>query len=71
LAGEAEQDIAATPGLADALVLVVGSEGEGLSRLTKDKCDFLASIPISGRVESLNASVAAGVSLYEVSRVRG
>ncbi|GAA3727868.1 23S rRNA (guanosine2251-2'-O)-methyltransferase [Spinactinospora alkalitolerans] len=51
------------------LVVVIGSEGKGLSRLVRETCDVVASIPISG-AESLNASVAAGVSLYEVARRR-
>lgn len=71
LAGEAETDIAATPGLDGPLVLVVGSEGDGLARLTRERCDFLMSIPITSAVESLNASVAAAVALYEISRIRG
>ena len=71
LAGEAEEDITATPGLDGPLVLVVGSEGDGLARLTRERCDSLASIPITSAVESLNASVAAAVALYEISRVRG
>jgi len=69
LAGEADCDIAAAPGLDGPLVIVVGSEGEGLARLTRDNCDTLASIPITG-VESLNASVAASIALYEVARAR-
>jgi 23S rRNA (guanosine2251-2'-O)-methyltransferase len=52
------------------LVLVVGSEGKGLSRLVRDTCDVVVSIPLAGRVESLNASVAAGVVLAEVARQR-
>ncbi|MFI6575420.1 23S rRNA (guanosine(2251)-2'-O)-methyltransferase RlmB [Nocardiopsis sp. NPDC050513] len=52
------------------LVIVVGSEGKGLSRLVREACDVVASIPIGG-AESLNASVAAGVALYEVARRRG
>jgi 23S rRNA (guanosine2251-2'-O)-methyltransferase len=52
------------------LVLVVGSEGEGLSRLVRETCDELAAIPIRSEVESLNAGVAAGIALYEVSRAR-
>jgi 23S rRNA (guanosine2251-2'-O)-methyltransferase len=57
--------------LADApLVLVVGSEGRGLSRLTAQRCDVLARIPMPGNAESLNASVAAGIALYEVARKR-
>jgi len=55
---------------ADPLVLVVGSEGKGLSRLVRQTCDVTVSIPIAGTVESLNASVAAGVALAEVARRR-
>jgi 23S rRNA (guanosine2251-2'-O)-methyltransferase len=54
----------------DPLVLVVGSEGKGLSRLVKQTCDVTVSIPLAGQVESLNASVAAGVVLAEVARQR-
>lgn len=54
----------------DPLVVVLGSEGKGLSRLVKDACDTIASIPISSTVESLNASVAAGISLYAVATAR-
>ena len=54
----------------DPLVLVLGSEGKGLSRLVRQSCDAVASIPISSHVESLNASVAAGISLYAVARAR-
>lgn len=50
--------------------LVVGSEGKGLSRLVRDKCDQIVSIPISASTGSLNAGVAAGVALYEVARTR-
>lgn len=50
--------------------LVIGSEGEGISRLVRDKCDFIASIPMKGNVTSLNASVAAGVLMYEAVRQR-
>lgn len=52
------------------VVLVVGSEGEGLSLLTQRSCDVLVSIPLSGQTPSLNASVAAGMSLYEIYRQR-
>jgi len=52
------------------LVLVVGSEGDGLSRLVRDTCDELVSIPISSEVESLNAGVATGIALYEICRRR-
>ncbi len=52
------------------LVLVVGSEGKGLSRLVRETCDLVVSIPMSAATESLNAGVAAGVALYEVARRR-
>jgi 23S rRNA (guanosine2251-2'-O)-methyltransferase len=52
------------------LGLVMGAEGEGLRRLTRDSCDLLVSIPMAGSVESLNVSVASGVCLYEVRRRR-
>lgn len=58
-------------GLADGpLVLVTGAEGAGLSRLVRETCDQVVSIPISSRVESLNAAVATGIALYEVVSVR-
>lgn len=50
--------------------LVIGSEGEGVSRLVKERCDFVASIPMKGDIDSLNASVAAGVLAYEIVRQR-
>ncbi len=50
--------------------IVIGSEGEGVSRLVKESCDLTASIPVRGEIESLNASVAAGVLAYEVVRQR-
>ncbi|MBR1472339.1 MAG: 23S rRNA (guanosine(2251)-2'-O)-methyltransferase RlmB [Lachnospiraceae bacterium] len=50
--------------------LVIGSEGEGVSRLVKEKCDFRVSIPMEGKLDSLNASVAAGVLAYEIVRQR-
>ena len=50
--------------------LVLGSEGEGVSRLVREKCDFTASIPMFGDIDSLNASVAAGVLAYEIVRQR-
>ena len=50
--------------------LVIGSEGEGVSRLVKEKCDYTISIPMKGKIDSLNASVAAGVLSYEIVRQR-
>lgn len=50
--------------------LVVGNEGEGVSRLIREKCDYVASIPMKGDIDSLNASVAAGVLAYEIVRQR-
>lgn len=50
--------------------LVIGNEGEGVSRLIKETCDFVASIPMKGDIDSLNASVAAGVLAYEIVRQR-
>lgn len=50
--------------------LVIGSEGEGVGRLIKEKCDFVAKIPMFGQVDSLNASVAAGILAYEIVRQR-
>ncbi|GAB2978646.1 23S rRNA (guanosine(2251)-2'-O)-methyltransferase RlmB [Frigoribacterium salinisoli] len=53
------------------LVVVVGSEGKGLSRIVAETCDAIVSIPITGAVESLNAGIAASVTLYEISKLRG
>ncbi len=50
--------------------LVIGNEGDGVSRLVKEKCDFITSIPIKGDIDSLNASVAAGILAYEIVRQR-
>jgi 23S rRNA (guanosine2251-2'-O)-methyltransferase len=50
--------------------LVIGNEGEGVSRLVREKCDYIASIPMKGDIDSLNASVAAGVLAYEIVRQR-
>jgi len=50
--------------------IVVGSEGEGVSRLVKENCDFTVSLPMKGKINSLNASVAAGIVMYEVARQR-
>ncbi len=53
------------------IALVVGSEGKGISRLLKEKCDFMVQIPMVGEIESLNASVAAAIMMYEILRQRG
>lgn len=57
--------------LAGPLALVVGSEGEGLHRLVRETCDIMVSIPMFGKISSLNVSVAAAVILYEIMRQRG
>ena len=56
--------------LAGPVVVVVGNEGEGMSRLTKEACDFIVKIPMLGKITSLNASVACSLLLYEVLRQR-
>ena len=70
LDGNATLAIPEVPDMSGPVVLVVGSEGAGLSRLVREACDYLISIPISKSVESLNAGVAAGIALYEISRQR-
>jgi 23S rRNA (guanosine2251-2'-O)-methyltransferase len=70
LDGEADTSISDVSEAFGPLVLVVGSEGSGLSRLVREACDLLVSIPINPSVESLNAGVAAGIALYEISRQR-
>jgi len=69
LAGEAETSLYETR-LDGPLALVMGAEGKGLRRLTRDTCDSLASLPMLGTVESLNVSVTTGVALYEAHRQR-
>lgn len=54
--------------LTGAIALVIGSEGEGVSRMVKEKCDYTVKIPMYGQITSLNASVAAGILMYEVVR---
>jgi 23S rRNA (guanosine2251-2'-O)-methyltransferase len=70
LAAEAALDITELAAATDPLVLVAGSEGQGLSRLVSETCDLLVRIPMPGEAESLNAGVATGIALYEVSRRR-
>ncbi|MDH2426993.1 23S rRNA (guanosine(2251)-2'-O)-methyltransferase RlmB [Sphaerisporangium sp. TRM90804] len=70
LDGEATTDIGDVDLTTEPLVLVVGSEGKGLSRLVRDTCDQIARIPMQAAAESLNAGVAAGIALYEIARHR-
>lgn len=70
LAGEAADSVYGTD-LKGPLALVLGGEGEGMRRLTRERCDALVSLPMRGTVESLNVSVATGVVLYEALRQRG
>lgn len=69
LAGEAEQSLYQLD-LSGAIAIVMGGEGEGLRRLTREHCDYLARIPMPGDTESLNVSVATGVALFEAVRQR-
>ncbi|GAB1257834.1 23S rRNA (guanosine(2251)-2'-O)-methyltransferase RlmB [Aurantivibrio plasticivorans] len=69
-AGEATQSLYQTD-LKGPLAIVMGAEGEGMRRLTREGCDFIASIPMQGGVSSLNVSVAVGVCLFEALRQRG
>lgn len=68
-AGEAEQDIYAQD-LSGPIVLVMGAEGKGMRRLTRELCDYLVRLPMAGSVSSLNVSVATGVCLFEALRQR-
>jgi 23S rRNA (guanosine2251-2'-O)-methyltransferase len=70
LAADGERDLTDLGDLADPVVVVVGSEGKGLSRLVGEVCDVRARIPMPGGAESLNAGVAAGIVLYEAARRR-
>ena len=69
LAGDAQQDFYSVD-LTGPIALVIGSEGEGMRRLTRESCDYVAKIPMQGSVESLNVSVATGVTLFETLRQR-
>jgi 23S rRNA (guanosine2251-2'-O)-methyltransferase len=68
-AAEAHQSLYRTD-LTGPLAIVMGGEGKGLRRLTREQCDLLVSLPMAGRVESLNVSVATGVTVYEALRQR-
>ena len=70
LAGEASKSIYETD-LKGKIALVLGAEGEGMRRLTRERCDLLVRLPMKGSVESLNVSVACGVCCYEALRQRG
>lgn len=65
-----EGDMWCETDLTGAVALVIGSEGSGMGRLVREKCDFVLSLPMKGEINSLNASVAAGIMMYEVSRQR-
>ena len=52
------------------IALVIGNEGKGLSRLIKESCDYIVSIPMKGKINSLNVSVATGILVYEIIRNR-
>ncbi|MBA4865857.1 23S rRNA (guanosine(2251)-2'-O)-methyltransferase RlmB [Streptomyces sp. PSKA54] len=71
LAADGEVEVGELEALEGPVVIVVGSEGKGLSRLVGETCDFRVRIPMPGGAESLNAGVAAGVVLYEAARRRG
>ena len=65
-----EGDVMYRCNLTGAIGLVIGNEGSGVSRLVKEKCDYIVSVPMKGDIDSLNASVAAGVLSYEIVRQR-
>lgn len=71
LEGDADHSLFGLDLLTEPVALVVGAEGRGLSRLVADRADQLVRIPMQGRVESLNASVAASLAVFELARVRG
>lgn len=59
-----------TTDFSGAVALVIGSEGQGIGRLVREKCDFIVSLPMKGKINSLNASVAAGILMYEIASGR-
>jgi 23S rRNA (guanosine2251-2'-O)-methyltransferase len=70
LDGESEELISTMKIASEAIMIVVGSEGKGLARLTREKCDLVVSIPISATTESLNASVATAITLFFIDQAR-
>ena len=68
LDGEGATDIYALPEAPQGRVVVIGSEGEGMRRMVRERCTLIAKIPISDEAESLNASVAAGIALSQARR---
>lgn len=64
-------DVCYNANLTGPMAIVVGSEGKGISRLVRENCDMVVKIPMSGDIDSLNASVAAGIMMYEIQRQRG
>jgi 23S rRNA (guanosine2251-2'-O)-methyltransferase len=70
LDGESDDDIASMKVATEPLMVIVGSEGKGLARLTKEKCDLVVSIPINATTESLNASVATSIALFHIDQAR-
>jgi 23S rRNA (guanosine2251-2'-O)-methyltransferase len=70
LDGDGDRDLFGLPLFTEPVAIVVGAEGGGLSRLVRERCDVVARIPIDPKVESLNASVAAALAVFEVARVR-
>lgn len=70
LAGDGETSLFELPVATEAVVVVVGSEGRGLSRLVRQRCDLVAAVPMAGRLPSLNVAAAATLALFEVARKR-
>jgi 23S rRNA (guanosine2251-2'-O)-methyltransferase len=71
LDGSGERSLFGFDLFTEPVAVVVGAEGEGLHRLTAERCDAIVRIPHAGPAESLNASVAAGLAVFEISRARG